>query len=166
MDRGGEWESRWWSPIINAEHLAMRDGRRRCSTCPRSRSWTSPGRVRWHAVQSVAVAQLHVPVGRVVYTSFLDDAGGFRADLTVMRLGPRHFRVVTGGATGMMDLKWITDHLPADGSAHVSDLTSAWTTLGLWGPRARQIMQPLTTADMSHAGVRRSPPAGRSRSPG
>jgi glycine cleavage system aminomethyltransferase T len=85
-----------------------------------------------------------------VYTSFLDEAGGLRADLTVMRLGPRHFRVVTGGATGMMDLKWITDHLPADGSAHVSDLTSAWTTLGLWGPLARQIIRPLTAADMSN----------------
>jgi glycine cleavage system aminomethyltransferase T/glycine/D-amino acid oxidase-like deaminating enzyme len=150
MDRGGEWESRWWSPIINAEHLAMRAAAALFDLSAFAiLDVTGPGAL--HAVQGVAVAQLHVPVGRVVYTSFLDDAGGFRADLTVMRLGPRHFRVVTGGATGMMDLKWITDHLPADGSAHVSDLTSAWTTLGLWGPRARQIIQPLTSAGMSHA---------------
>jgi glycine cleavage system aminomethyltransferase T len=69
-----------------------------------------------------------------------------------MRLGPRQFRVVTGGATGMMDLKWLTDHLPADGSAQVADLTSAWTTLGLWGPRARDILQAVTPDDVSNDG--------------
>jgi glycine cleavage system aminomethyltransferase T/glycine/D-amino acid oxidase-like deaminating enzyme len=151
MDRSGEWESRWWSPIINAEHLAMRDAAGLFDLSAFAvLDVTGPGALQ--AVQTVAVAQMDVPVGRVVYTSFLDDAGGFRADLTVMRLGPRHFRVVTGGATGMMDLKWLTDHLPADGSAHVADLTSAWTTLGLWGPRARDILAPLTPDDVSQAG--------------
>ena len=151
MDRGGEWESRWWSPIINAEHLAMRD----CAALFDLAAFaildvTGPGALR--AVQKVAVAQMHVPVGRVVYTSFLDEAGGIRADLTVMRLGPRHFRVVTGGATGMTDYKWITDHLPSDGSAHVTDLTSAWTTYGLWGPKARSILANLTGDDISSSG--------------
>ena len=150
MDRQGEWESRWWSPIINAEHLAMREAAGLFDLSAFAiLDVTGPGAL--HALQQVAVAQMQVPAGRVVYTSFLDDAGGFRADLTVMRLGPRQFRVVTGGATGMLDLKWISDHLPADGSAHVADLTSAWTTFGLWGPRARQILQPLTAADMSDA---------------
>ncbi|HYK30165.1 MAG TPA: aminomethyltransferase family protein, partial [Streptosporangiaceae bacterium] len=70
----------------------------------------------------------------------------------IMRLGPRHFRVVTGGATGMMDLKWITDHLPADGSAAISDATSAWTTFGLWGPSARDILGSVTADNMSNDG--------------
>ena len=151
MDRGSEWESRWWSPIINAEHLAMRD---RAALFDLSAfavlDVTGPGAL--HAVQAVAVAQMQVPVGKVVYTSFLDDAGGFRADLTIMRLGPRHFRVVTGGATGMADLKWIRDHLPDDGSATVTDVTSAWTTFGLWGPKARDILRHLTGDDISNAG--------------
>ena len=151
MDRGSEWESRWWSPIINAEHLAMRE---RAGLFDLSAfailDVTGPGALQ--ALQKVAVAQLKVPVGRVVYTSFLDDAGGFRADLTIMRLGPRHFRVVTGGATGMADYKWITDHLPDDGSAAVADVTSAWTTFGLWGPKARAILGHLTSDDISNAG--------------
>jgi glycine cleavage system aminomethyltransferase T len=111
---------------------------------------TGPGALQ--ALQKVAVAQLHVPVGRVVYTSFLDDAGGFRADLTIMRLGPRHFRVVTGGATGMADYKWIRDHLPDNDSATVSDATSAWTTFGLWGPRARDILGRVTADEISDSG--------------
>jgi glycine cleavage system aminomethyltransferase T/glycine/D-amino acid oxidase-like deaminating enzyme len=151
MDRDSEWESRWWSPIINAEHLAMRD---RAGLFDLSAfavlDVTGPGALQ--ALQKVAVAQLRVPVGRVVYTSFLDDAGGFRADLTIMRLGPRHFRVVTGGATGMSDYKWILDHLPDDGSATVTDVTSAWTTFGLWGPKARDILGQLTGDDISSAG--------------
>ena len=153
LDRPAEWDSRWWSPIINAEHLAMRDAAGLFDLSAFAIiDVTGPGAL--HAVQSVAVAQLHVPDGRVVYTSFLDDAGGFRADLTIMRLGPRHFRVVTGGATGMADFKWITDHLPADGSAAASDVTSAFTTFGLWGPRARDILGRLTAADddISNAG--------------
>jgi heterotetrameric sarcosine oxidase gamma subunit len=151
MERAGEWESRWWSPIINAEHLAMRDAAGLVDLSAFAvLDVTGPGALA--AVQSVAVAQLDVPAGRVIYTSLLNEAGGFVADLTVMRLGPAHFRVVTGGATGMMDLKWLAGHLPADGTAAVTDLTSAWTTLGLWGPRARDILRSVTASDVSHEG--------------
>jgi heterotetrameric sarcosine oxidase gamma subunit len=106
------------------------------------------------AVQSVAVAQMDVRVGRVVYTSLLDERGGFRGDLTVMRLGPARFRVVTGGATGMADLKWFADRVPEDGTASIADLTSSWTTLGLWGPRARDVLASVTSGDVSNEGFR------------
>jgi glycine cleavage system aminomethyltransferase T/glycine/D-amino acid oxidase-like deaminating enzyme len=152
MEREAEWEARWWSPIINAEHLAMRDA---CGLVDLSAfavfDVTGPGAL--DAVQTIAVAQMDVRVGRVVYTSLLDERGGFRGDLTIMRLGPRRFRVVTGGATGMADLKWFADHLPGEGgSAAITDLTSAWTTLGLWGPRARDVLASVTPDDVSHEG--------------
>jgi len=151
MARTAEWEARWWSPIINAEHLAMRDA---CGLVDLTAfavfEITGPGAL--DAVQAVAVAQMDVRVGRVVYTSLLDAGGGFVADLTIMRLEPQRFRVVTGGATGMMDLKWFSDHLPADGRASIVDLTSAWTTIGLWGPRARDVLGSVTADDVSHAG--------------
>ena len=151
MERTAEWEARWWSPIINAEHLAMRDA---CGLVDLTAfavfEITGPGAL--DAVQAVAVAQMDVRVGRVVYTSLLDAGGGFVADLTIMRLEPQRFRVVTGGATGMMDLKWFSDHLPADGRASIVDLTSAWTTIGLWGPRARDVLGSVTADDVSHAG--------------
>src|SRR6266581_2538036 len=149
--RGAEWDARWWSPIINAEHLAMRDA---CGLVDLSAfavfDITGPGALT--ALQSTAVSQLNVRLGRVVYTSLLDERGGFKADLTIMRLGAQHFRVVTGGATGMMDKKWFTDHLPVGAAVELADLTSAWATFGLWGPRARDVLQPLTSGDLSHAG--------------
>ena len=149
--RGAEWEARWWSPIIDAEHLAMRDA---CGLVDLSAfavfDITGPGALA--ALQHIAVSQLDVRLGRVVYTSLLDGRGGFKADLTIMRLGAQHFRVVTGGATGMMDKKWFTDRLPAGAAVALADLTSAWATFGLWGPRARQVLQPVTAGDLSHAG--------------
>ena len=152
MERTGEWESRWWSPIINAEHLAMRDSAALIDLSAFAvLDVAGPGAL--DAVQYLSVAQLDVAPGRVVYTSLLDSAGGFRSDLTIMRLAADRFRVVTGGATGMMDLKWITDHLPAGCDAVVSDVTSAWTTYGLWGPRAREILGSVTSSDVSHAGM-------------
>ena len=101
-------------------------------------------------VQKVALRQMDVAVGKVVYTPVLTPSGGFRSDLTIMRLGDEQFRVVTGGAHGMADLKWFADNVPADGSAQIVDLTSAWTTLGLWGPRARDILASVTSDDVTH----------------
>jgi glycine/D-amino acid oxidase-like deaminating enzyme len=152
MEREGEWESRWWSPIINAEHLALRE---HCGLVDLTAFavFDIAGPEALAAVQSVAVAQLDVPVGQVVYTSLLDEAGGVRADLTIMRLAARRFRVVTGGATGMADLKWFADHVPG-GGVTITDLTSAWTTIGLWGPRARDVLSSVTPDDVSHAGFK------------
>jgi glycine cleavage system aminomethyltransferase T/glycine/D-amino acid oxidase-like deaminating enzyme len=149
MDRPAEWESRWWSPVINAEHLAMRDT---CALVDLSAFaiLELSGPAALEAVQTLSVAQLDVPAGRVVYTSWLDSSGGFRADLTVMRLAEDRFRVVTGGATGRSDAKWISDHLPA--GAFLADLTSGWTTIGLWGPRARDVLASVTDDDVSHEG--------------
>ena len=75
-----------------------------------------------------------------------------KADLTIMRLAEDAFRVVTGGASGRIDRKWLLDHLPDDGSAHLDDQTSAWSTLGLWGPRARDVLASTTEDDVSHEG--------------
>jgi glycine cleavage system aminomethyltransferase T/glycine/D-amino acid oxidase-like deaminating enzyme len=154
MPRTGEWESRWWSPIINAEHLAMRDSAALIDLSAFAIiDIAGPGALA--AVQHLAVAQMDVGVGRVVYTSLLDENGGFRADLTIMRLAGEKFRIVTGGATGMMDLKWILDHLPDEAvraGVTVTDVTSAWTTLGLWGPKAREVLGRVTSGDVSHAG--------------
>jgi glycine cleavage system aminomethyltransferase T/glycine/D-amino acid oxidase-like deaminating enzyme len=151
--RTAEWECRWWSPIINAEHLAMRE---RAGLFDLSAfavfDIVGPGALQ--AVQCTALRQMNVPVGRVVYTPVLSPSGGFKSDLTIMRLGDDHFRVVTGGAHGMSDRKWFADHLPKDGTAQVADLTSALTTIGLWGPRARDILGVVTGDDVSNDGFK------------
>ena len=151
MQRAAEWEARWWSPIISAEHLALRENVGMVDLSAFAVfDVAGPGALG--LIQRMAVSQMEVAVGRVVYTSFLAENGGIKADLTIMRLGANQFRVVTGGFDGMLDLKWLTDHLPEDGSVVISDQTSAWCTLGVWGPRAREVLQAVTEADMSNAG--------------
>ncbi len=161
--REAEWERRWWSPIINAEHLAMRDRAAMVDlTAFCVFDVTGPGAL--DVCQTLAMRQMDVAIGRVVYTPLLLPSGGFKQDLTIMRLADDVFRVVTGGAYGMSDLKWFADHLPDDGSAQVHDQTSSWCTLGLWGPRARDILSSVTSDDVSHEGFPFARAQGRSRS--
>ena len=60
--------------------------------------------------------------------------------------------MVTGGYTGQMDRKWLVDHMPGDGSVQVHDASSAWCTLGVWGPKARDLVASLSNDDVSHDG--------------
>jgi glycine cleavage system aminomethyltransferase T len=149
MPREGEWESRWWSPIINAEHLQMRETAGMVDLSAFA-IFDIIGPSALAVVQKAALRQMDVAIGRVVYTPILGPNGGFKSDLTIMRLGWNHFRVVTGGAHGMADKKWFADLLPEDGSAQITDLTSSYTTIGLWGPNARKILQAITKADVSN----------------
>jgi glycine cleavage system aminomethyltransferase T len=87
------------------------------------------------------------PVGRVTYTLLLGADGGIRSDLTVARLGEHRFQV---GANGPLDLDWLRRHLPADGSVQLRDTTPGTCGIGLWGPRARDVLRPLTRTDVSH----------------
>jgi glycine cleavage system aminomethyltransferase T/glycine/D-amino acid oxidase-like deaminating enzyme len=151
MAREAEWDRRWWSPIINAEHLAMRE-RAGIVDLSAFTVFDVVGPRACEALQAIVVQNVDVRVGRVVYTPVLAPAGGFRSDLTVMRLADDHYRVVTGGAGGGVDRTWFARHMPPDGGAVVVDQTSAYTTIGLWGPRARDILGTLTDDDISHAG--------------
>lgn len=151
MPRRYEWDSRWWSPIINAEHLAMRDGVGMVDLSAFA-VFDIAGSCALETMQKLCVVQMNVPVGRVVYTSLLNPSAGIKADLTVMRLGANHFRVVTGGMDGARDKKWFVDHLPEDGAVQLSDLTSSWATIGVWGPRARDLISSITDADVSNEG--------------
>jgi glycine cleavage system aminomethyltransferase T len=152
-NREAEWDARWWSPISSAEHLAMRDRAGMVDLTAFSIfDVVGPGALA--GLQAIAMRQMDVPVGRVVYTPVLSPGGGFKADLTIMRLDGETFRVVTGGAHGAADRKWFTDHLRPHPDARLVDVTSAWATIGLWGPRARDILSAVTGDDVSHEGFR------------
>jgi 4-methylaminobutanoate oxidase (formaldehyde-forming) len=91
------------------------------------------------------------PVGAVIYTQLLNERGGIEADVTLVRLASDRYLYVTGTAFGSHNLAWLRQHLPADGSVHADDATSSRTCYCLWGPRARDVLQPLTRSDLSHA---------------
>ncbi|MEM7127053.1 MAG: FAD-dependent oxidoreductase [Chloroflexota bacterium] len=151
MDREHEWDARWWSSIINAEHLAMRKRAAMIDlTAFAVFEVSGPGALDY--MQKMAMNQMNVKVGRAVYTPILDPRGGFRSDLTIMRLEKNRFRIITGGADWGRDKHWFKSHLPEDGSVHFEDRSSAICTIGLWGPKARDVVQSVTEDDMSNEG--------------
>ncbi len=150
MPREHEWDARWWSPIIHAEHLQMREAGAIVDLSAFA-MFDVVGPAALEAVEQIVVAKADVALGKVIYTPVVDERGRFRSDLTVMRLGADHFRVVTGGAHGMLDLKWFSDRMPS--GATCVDVTSAVATIGLWGPRAGEVLGALTSADVSPRGL-------------
>jgi glycine cleavage system aminomethyltransferase T/glycine/D-amino acid oxidase-like deaminating enzyme len=155
MPREHEWDARWWSPVINAEHLRMREAAGIVDlTAFAIFDLEGPGALE--SVQRACVSQCDVPVGKVIYTPVLDAKGGFVSDLTVMRLGEDHFRVVTGGAHGMVDKKWFGDiarGVAAEGQAvETTDRTTEYSTIGIWGPKSREILAAITSDDVSNEG--------------
>lgn len=102
-------------------------------------------------LQRVADSDMDKPVGTATYCQFLNTKGGVEADLTVTRLGTDLFRVVTGSGFIGNDLAWLRMHAdPADGAVTIRDVTMEWGCLGLWGPKARLVLQKVTKDDVSN----------------
>ncbi len=142
------WAGMHWSPAIGAEHLACRSGAALFDESSFSKiEVAGPGA----AALLERLCDNHVAreVGRITYTQMLNSRGGIECDLTVARLAEDRFSIVTGTAFGNHDREWIRRHLPADGSVQVHDVTSAWACFGIWGPRSREVLAPLTPQSLS-----------------
>ncbi|MBS1881601.1 MAG: aminomethyltransferase family protein, partial [Actinobacteria bacterium] len=89
-------------------------------------------------------------VGQITYTQMLNHRGGIECDFTVSRLDEERFGIVTGTAFGNHDREWMRRHLPDGGEVRIHDVTSQWACFGVWGPRARDVLQSLTPADLGN----------------
>ncbi|MBE7380718.1 MAG: FAD-dependent oxidoreductase [Leptolyngbya sp. SIO1E4] len=144
------WEAQNWSPIQGAEHLATRDRVALYDLTPFAKfEVTGPGVVDY--LQNLCANNVDKPVGKVVYTAMLDTNGGIMCDLTVSRLGLEKYWVVTGGSVQGHDLAWMRSHLPTDGSVRITDVSSSYCCVGLWGPNAPAVLQAVTQQDVSKA---------------
>ena len=142
------WEAKNWSPIQGAEHLATRDRVALYDLTPFAKfEVTGPGVVAY--LQRLCANNIDKPVGKVIYTAMLDANGGIKCDLTVSRLGPEKYWVITGGSVQGHDLAWMRSHLPTDGSVHIADVSSSYCCVGLWGPKAVDVLRSLVSTDVS-----------------
>jgi 4-methylaminobutanoate oxidase (formaldehyde-forming) len=80
----------------------------------------------------------------------LNPRGGIECDFTVTRLAEERFFIITGTAFGQHDSSWLRLNMPEDGSVVLEDVTSSHACLGLWGPRARKILEKVTKSDVSN----------------
>ena len=104
-------------------------------------------------LQRVAANDLDVPDGNVVYTPWCDDRGGMIADVTVTRLAADHLRVVTGAGFVAGDLSWLRSQRSHDDVAAIRDVSGEFATIGLWGPRARDVLGSVTTDAVDDAAL-------------
>ena len=140
------WAARYWHPIVGGEARATRDDVAMYDVTPLKRiAVEGPGALAF--LDGLTTNRLDRPVGSVVYSLMLDPRGGIRSDLTIARLGPDLFQI---GANGQLDLDLLTRRAPRDGSVAVRDLTSGTCCIGLWGPRARDVLASVTDADVSN----------------
>jgi glycine cleavage system aminomethyltransferase T/glycine/D-amino acid oxidase-like deaminating enzyme len=144
------WAARFWSPLIGAEHHATREAVGLFDLSAFAKLEISgPGALGY--LQKLAANQMDTPVGRITYTALLTERGGIKADLTITRLSSERFWLITGAGSSPMDFAWLRRHLPADGSVVLTDLTSTYAAIGVWGSRARDLVQSVSENDLSNA---------------
>ena len=147
-DRPHEWDRRWWSPVINAEHLHLRE---RVGLVDLGAfqifDVSGPGALPY--LERLTVNACDRPLGSSIYTPLLTPDGGIRADLTIQRLAADRFRIVTGALDGARDAAWFRRHLPVDGSVQFEDRSDALCTIGVWGPRAEALLERIADIPLS-----------------
>jgi len=109
------------------------------------------GRDAEAVLNRVCANDVTVPVGRLVYTQWLNERGGIEADVTVTRLDERSFLVISAAADTQRDRAWLERHIAADAHVTITDVTSGWAVLNVQGPRSRDLLARLSPDDFSNA---------------
>jgi 4-methylaminobutanoate oxidase (formaldehyde-forming) len=143
------WAGRLWSPAVGAEHRATRETAALFDETSFAKIEVS-GDGAADFLELLCDNQVVRDVGAITYTQMLNERGGIECDFTVTRLAEDRFRIVTGTAFGQHDLAWIRSHAPEDGSVSVEDVTFRFACLGIWGPKTRDILQPLATESLAN----------------
>lgn len=143
------WQRQNWFEFSAEEHRAVRTGLGMLDMSAFGK-FRVEGRDAEAVLQRVSANDVAVEPGRIVYTQWLNERGGIEADLTVTRLDEHSFLVITAAAAVTRDLAWLTRHIPAEAHCMALDVTSGEACLAVMGPRSRDFLQSLTTADLSN----------------
>jgi heterotetrameric sarcosine oxidase gamma subunit len=143
------WKRQNWFDYARAEHLAVRQdvGLFDMSSFGKFRV---EGPDAQDVLQYICANDMAVDVGRIVYTQWLNQKGGIEADLTVTRLSPTAYLIVTPGATVVRDLAWLQRQVPEGARCVVTDVTPMETVICVMGPKSRDFLSTLTTASLSN----------------
>ncbi|MFV2051626.1 GcvT family protein [Aliiroseovarius sp. YM-037] len=139
-----------WHAFAAEEHRAVREGVALIDQSSFAKfELIGPGAV--DLLQRLAACNMDKPDGAVIYAQLCNEQGGIEADVTITRLGPQHFYIVTGSGFGTHDANWIGRHMPKDRSAHLIEATSARAVINICGPKARAVLESVCEGDVSPA---------------
>jgi len=142
--REHEWDNRHFWRVSNAEHLQLSQDVGMVNLSHFAIiDIEGPDAEQLMEYVCVAKVGADTPVGKGVYTHFLDHNGGVRADLTIVRLSENHYRVMDGGDSGSRDYVWLKRMTDTRGlkNVEIEDKTTDFACLGLWGPNARTTLE-------------------------
>ena len=138
-----------WFDLSAEEHRAVREGVGLLDQTSFAK-FRLQGRDAAQVLGRVSANEVDVAPGRIVYTQWLNDAGGIEADLTVTRLAEDDYLIVTSGEFQVRDFHWLRRHIPEGAHAVLTDVTSGLAVLGVMGPRARTLLQSLSPDDLAN----------------
>jgi glycine cleavage system T protein len=145
------WARHSWSRAIGHEHLMTRENAGLFDETSFNK-FEVRGTGALKFLNHVCANEIDQPIGTVIYTQCLNKRGGIECDFTVTRLGKERFLIITGTAFGQHDMSWLSLNMPDDGSVALEDVGSQYACIGLWGPKARKILNKVTTDDITNEG--------------
>ncbi|WP_227378227.1 GcvT family protein [Haladaptatus halobius] len=144
------WQSVNRSPIEGAEHLHTRDKVSMFDMTTFS-SIMVEGEGSSEFLQRVCSNDVDIDIGQIRYSLLLNEGGGILADVTVVRLDENQYMVTTGGGNSPgIHGNWLEDHAPSTVSVTIEE--GAKSTIGLWGPDSRLLLQRCTDSDVTNNG--------------
>jgi glycine cleavage system aminomethyltransferase T/glycine/D-amino acid oxidase-like deaminating enzyme len=143
------WAGQNWSPAIGAEHRATREAVAIFDETSFAKIEIAGSEAATY-LEGLCDNRVARGVGEITYTQMLNERGGIECDFTVARLGEDRFSIVTGTAFGNHDREWMRRHVPPGTDVHLADVTSQFACFGIWGPRAREVLAPLTPQDLGN----------------
>jgi len=150
--RSTGWSKPDWFERVGEEHRAVRE-RAGIIDLSSFGKFEASGRDALAVLQRVFANDADKPVGSAIYGQFLDPRGGILADVTVTRLAQDRFRVLTGAGYLAADMGWLRANAAEDERVDVRDVTDDWTVIGLWGPRARDVLGACTDDAIDDAAI-------------
>ena len=148
-DRYGFGRQNWFEPV-GREHQAARETAALFDQTSFAK-FELAGPDAEAALSWLCANDVRKPEGRLTYTQLLNEQGGIECDLTVARLARDRFYITTGTGFATHDRDWISRNIPDGLDVRLTEVTGAWAVLSLFGPKARDILRPLTANDLSDA---------------
>ena len=143
------WGRQNWFEYVAAEHRAAREDVVLMDLTHMSKLLVQ-GIDAESVLNQICANNVAVPVGQIVYTQWLNKRGTMEADLTVTRLAEDVYLLVLVDAIQRHVENWLKRNTPPDAHVYVTDVTSAYNIINVQGPKSRQLLSGLTSADMSN----------------
>ena len=144
------WEAQYWSRIQGAEHLTFRENVGLVDWSAGMAAVEVVGRGATAYLNRLCTNNVDKPVGSLIYTLLLNQAGGIQRDLTIARLAENRYWMLTGKSNVYGEMAWMRRWLPDDDSVQIINRGDEYVGLALWGANARAVLEKVTHHDVSN----------------